>query len=43
MKSEREEEMERLVFAVPQCAVPAPSPAESRYMARIFRGNAVTV
>ena len=42
-ESELEEEMERLVYAVLQCAVPAPSPAESRYLARIFRGNAVTV
>ena len=40
---ELEEEMERLVAAVLQCAVPAPSPTESRYLARIFRGNAVTV
>ncbi|HKL62739.1 MAG TPA: SDR family NAD(P)-dependent oxidoreductase, partial [Woeseiaceae bacterium] len=37
------EEMERLVQAVLQCAVPAPSPADSRYLSRIFRGNAVTV
>ncbi|MEJ2604908.1 MAG: short-chain dehydrogenase, partial [Gammaproteobacteria bacterium] len=37
------EEMERLVQAVLQCSVPAPSPAESRYLGRIFRGNAVTV
>ena len=37
------EEMERLVGAVLLCSVPAPSPAESRYLARIFRGNAVTV
>ena len=35
------EEMERMVYAVLQCAVPAPSPAESRYLSRIFRGNAV--
>lgn len=35
--------MERLVWAVLQCAAPAPSPAQSRYLARIFRGNAVTV
>ena len=42
-ESELEEEMERLVYAVLQCAVPAPSPTESRYLARIFRGNAVTV
>lgn len=40
---ELEEEMERLVGAVLQCSVPAPSPAQSRYLARIFRGNAVTV
>ncbi|MFK7831046.1 MAG: SDR family oxidoreductase [Congregibacter sp.] len=42
-ESELLEEMERLVFAVLQCAVPAPSPSDSRYLARIFRGNAVTV
>lgn len=42
-ESEMEEEMERLVQAVLQCSVPAPSPSESRYLARIFRGNAVTV
>lgn len=42
-ESELEEEMERLVYPVLQCAVPAPSPSESRYLARIFRGNAVTV
>ncbi len=35
--------MERVVHAVLQCAVPAPSPAESRYLSKIFRGNAVTV
>ncbi len=37
------EEMERMVAAVLLCSVPAPSPKESRYLARIFRGNAVTV
>ena len=37
------EEMERFVGAVLQCALPSPSPAESRYLARIYRGNAVTV
>jgi len=37
------EEMTRLVHAVMQCAVPAPSPSESRYLSKIFRGNAVTV
>ncbi len=40
---ELREEMERLVYAVLQCSVPAPSPSDSRYLARIFRGNAVTV
>jgi malonyl-CoA reductase/3-hydroxypropionate dehydrogenase (NADP+) len=42
-EQEQMEEMERLVGAVLQCSVPAPSPAQSRYLARIFRGNAVTV
>lgn len=42
-EQELAEELERLVDAVLLCAVPAPSPAESRYLARIFRGNAVTV
>lgn len=37
------EEMQRLVAAVLQCSVPAPRPKDSRYLARIFRGNAVTV
>ena len=43
--TEREvaEEMERFVAAVLQCALPSPSPKESRYLARIYRGNAVTV
>jgi malonyl-CoA reductase/3-hydroxypropionate dehydrogenase (NADP+) len=40
---EQAEEMERLVGAVLLCSVPAPSPQQSRYLARIFRGNAVTV
>jgi malonyl-CoA reductase/3-hydroxypropionate dehydrogenase (NADP+) len=40
---ELSEEMERLVAAVMQCSVPAPSPKESRYLSKIFRGNAVTV
>ena len=40
---ELQEEMTRLVHAVMQCAVPAPSPSESRYLSKIFRGNAVTV
>ncbi|MEM1436975.1 MAG: SDR family NAD(P)-dependent oxidoreductase [Pseudomonadota bacterium] len=42
-EQEVEEEMDRLVAAVLQCSVPAPGPAESRYLSRIFRGNAVTV
>ncbi len=37
------EELERMVYAVLLCSVPAPSPSDSRYLARIFRGNAVTV
>jgi len=37
------EEMERIVQAVLLCSVPAVSPGKSRYLARIFRGNAVTV
>jgi malonyl-CoA reductase/3-hydroxypropionate dehydrogenase (NADP+) len=37
------EEMTRLVHAVMQCSVPAPTPSESRYLSKIFRGNAVTV
>ena len=40
---ETQEEMERMVAAVLLCSVPAPSPQESRYLSRIFRGNAVTV
>ena len=40
---ELEEEMIRLVHAVLQCAVPAPAPSDSRYLSKIFRGNAVTV
>ena len=42
-ESELNEEMERFVAAVLQCALPSPSPKESRYLARIYRGNAVTV
>jgi len=37
------EELERMVYAVLLCSVPAPRPSQSRYLARIFRGNAVTV
>ena len=40
---EMAEEMERMVQAVLLCSVPAVSPSKSRYLARIFRGNAVTV
>ena len=40
---ELQEEMIRLVHAVLQCAVPAPAPSDSRYLSKIFRGNAVTV
>ncbi|MEO0324458.1 MAG: short-chain dehydrogenase, partial [Myxococcota bacterium] len=41
-EAELAEERKRMVAAVLQCAVPAPSPKESRYLARIFRGNAIT-
>ncbi|MEL6185808.1 MAG: SDR family oxidoreductase, partial [Myxococcota bacterium] len=40
---EQQEELARFVDAVLQCSLPAPSSAESRYLARIYRGNAVTV
>ncbi len=40
---ELQEETERMVAAVLLCSVPAPGPKESRYLSRIFRGNAVTV
>jgi malonyl-CoA reductase/3-hydroxypropionate dehydrogenase (NADP+) len=42
-EEELAEEAQRMVQAILLCAVPAPSPRESRYLARIFRGNAVTV
>ncbi len=42
-EQELAEEMGRLVQAVLLCALPAPSPRDSRYLARIFRGNALTV
>lgn len=42
-EQELAEEMERVVDAVLACSVPAPTPAQSRYLSRIFRGNAVTV
>ncbi|MEM1414898.1 MAG: SDR family NAD(P)-dependent oxidoreductase [Myxococcota bacterium] len=41
-EAELAEERKRMVAAVLQCSVPAPSPKESRYLARIFRGNAIT-
>jgi malonyl-CoA reductase/3-hydroxypropionate dehydrogenase (NADP+) len=37
------EERARFVDAVLRAALPAPTPAESRYLSRIYRGNAVTV
>jgi len=40
---EMAEEMERIVQAVLLCCLPAVSPRRSRYLARIFRGNALTV
>lgn len=40
---ELQEEQGRFVDAVLQCSLPAPSGRESRYLARIYRGNAVTV
>jgi len=42
-EQELQEESERMVQAILLCAVPAPSPKTSRYLARIFRGNALTV
>jgi malonyl-CoA reductase/3-hydroxypropionate dehydrogenase (NADP+) len=41
--AEEEEELERFVEAVLLTSVPLPSPQESRYRARIYRGNAITV
>ncbi|HMQ32807.1 MAG TPA: SDR family oxidoreductase [Chloroflexaceae bacterium] len=40
---EEEEELERFVEAVLLTSVPLPGPNESRYRARIYRGNAITV
>jgi malonyl-CoA reductase/3-hydroxypropionate dehydrogenase (NADP+) len=40
---EEEEELERFVEAVLLTTVPLPGPHESRYRARIYRGNAITV
>lgn len=42
-EQEVEEERARFIDAVLQCSLPAPSSRESRYLARIYRGNAVTV
>lgn len=42
-EQEVKEELARFVDAVLQCSLPAPTSAESRYLARIYRGNAVTV
>lgn len=40
---EAAEELGRFVDAVLQCSLRAPGPRESRYLSRIYRGNAVTV
>jgi malonyl-CoA reductase/3-hydroxypropionate dehydrogenase (NADP+) len=40
---EEEEELARFVQAVLLVSAPLPSPQESRYRARIYRGNAITV
>ncbi len=42
-EQEVREEQDRFVDAVLQCSLPAPTMQESRYLARIYRGNAVTV
>ncbi|PMP82063.1 MAG: short-chain dehydrogenase, partial [Roseiflexus castenholzii] len=41
--SEEEEELQRFVNAVLLTSAPLPTPLESRYRARIYRGNAITV
>lgn len=41
--AEEEEELSRFVNAVLLTAAPLPSPQESRYRSRIYRGNAITV
>lgn len=41
--AEEHEELERFVEAVLLTSAPLPSPEESRYRARIYRGNAITV
>ncbi|GAB4197583.1 MAG: malonyl CoA reductase subunit Mcr [Roseiflexaceae bacterium] len=42
-RAEEEEELNRFVQAVLLVSAPLPSPRESRYRARIYRGNAITV
>jgi len=42
-EAEEAEELERFVEAVLLTSAPLPSPEESRYRARIYRGNAITV
>lgn len=42
-EAEEEEELARFVQAVLLVSAPLPSPQESRYRARIYRGNAITV
>lgn len=41
--AEEEEELQRFVNAVLLTSAPLPNPQESRYRARIYRGNAITV
>lgn len=41
--AEEEEEITRFIQAVLLVSAPLPSPKESRYRARIYRGNAITV
>jgi malonyl-CoA reductase/3-hydroxypropionate dehydrogenase (NADP+) len=41
--AEEEEELQRFVNAVLLTSAPLPTPLESRYRARIYRGNAITV
>jgi malonyl-CoA reductase / 3-hydroxypropionate dehydrogenase (NADP+) len=40
---EEAEELQRFVSAVLLTSAPLPTPAESRYRSRIYRGNAITV
>jgi malonyl-CoA reductase/3-hydroxypropionate dehydrogenase (NADP+) len=41
--AEEEEELQRFINAVLLTSAPLPTPLESRYRARIYRGNAITV